>query len=80
MIIKINQIVRNTEIVSLAGAYVLMLIIMFILPFFSVFEHSIIRNTLSQLGAENSPIGWLMSINFVSFGISSGVSGRDLYS
>jgi len=66
---------RNREILILAAAYGLLLFVMFLLPIFSTPEYSIIRNTLSQLGAQNTPNAWIMNFSFVSLGIGSIIGG-----
>jgi hypothetical membrane protein len=66
---------RNKEIVILEAAYCLLLLVMFILPFNSVPEYSLISNTLSQLGAQNTPNAWIMNFTFVSLGTASIIAG-----
>ena len=66
---------RNMEILTLVAAYALLLLVMFILPYFSAPEYSIIRNTLSQLGAQNTQNAWIMNFTFVSLGIGSIIAG-----
>ena len=52
-------------------AYVLMLVVIFVLPFFSYENYSIIEHTTSQLGAQNTPNAWLMNLTFILLGGSS---------
>jgi hypothetical membrane protein len=66
---------RSKEILILVAAYTLLLLVMFILPFYSAPEYSIISNTLSQLGAQNTQNAWIMNFTFVSIGISSIIAG-----
>jgi hypothetical membrane protein len=66
---------RNRKILILVAAYTLMLLVMFILPFYSAPEYSIICNTLSQLGAQNAPNAWIMNFTFVSLGTGSIIGG-----
>jgi len=66
---------RNKEILILLAAYIMLLLVMFILPVFSIAEYSIISNTLSQLGAQNTPNAWIMNFTFVSLGIGSIIAG-----
>jgi hypothetical membrane protein len=66
---------RNKEILILVAAYCLLLMVMFILPNFSTPEYSIASNTLSQLGAQNTPNAWIMNLTFVSLGIGSIIAG-----
>jgi hypothetical membrane protein len=65
----------NREILILVAAYALLILVMFILPFFSTSEYSIIRNTLSELGAQNTQNAWIMNFTFVSLGIGSIIAG-----
>ncbi len=48
---------------------------MFILPFFSVPEYTIIRNTTSHLGAQFAPHAWIMNTTFVLLGLGTIISG-----
>lgn len=66
---------KYNEIVILAAAYVLMLLVIFILPFYSVPEYSIIRNTASQLAAQSAPNAWMMNFTFISLGLGSIIAG-----
>ena len=66
---------KNKEILILVAAYCLLILVMFILPVYSAPEYSIISNTLSQLGAQNTPNAWIMNFTFVSLGIGSIIAG-----
>lgn len=66
---------RNREILILAAGYGLLLLVMFILPLFSTPGYSITRNTLSQLGAQNTPNAWIMNFTLVCLGIGSITGG-----
>ncbi len=59
----------------LPSAYVLMLLVMFILPFFSVAEYSILKNTTSHLGAQGAPYAWVMNLVFILLGTAAMVDG-----
>jgi len=59
----------------LLKAYVLMLLVIFILPFHSVDEYSILKNTTSHLGAQGAPNAWMMNAVFALLGISAIVDG-----
>ena len=52
-----------------------MFLVMFILPLFSVPGYSIIRNTLSELGAQFAPYAWIMNFIFVSLALGSVIAG-----
>jgi len=52
-------------------AYSLMLLVMFILPFFSVNQYSILKNTTSHLGAQGAPYAWVMNAVFVLLGTAA---------
>jgi hypothetical membrane protein len=59
----------------LPGAYILMLLVMFILPFFSVDEYSMVKNTTSHLGAQGAPYAWVMNVAFALLGIATIIDG-----
>jgi hypothetical protein len=59
----------------LPTVYTLMFLIMFILPFFSVNEYSILKNTTSHLGAQGAPYAWVMNLVFALLGIAAVVDG-----
>lgn len=48
--------------------YLLLLLVMLVLPFFSVEEYLILRNTTSHLGAQGAPNAWIMNAIFVLLG------------
>lgn len=50
--------------------YVLLLLVMFILPFYSAEGYSISKNTTSHLGAQNTPNAWIMNITFGLLGLA----------
>jgi hypothetical membrane protein len=66
---------RKKEILILVAAYALLILVMFILPCYSAPEYSIISNTLSQLGAQNTQNAWIMNFTFVFLGIGSIIAG-----
>jgi len=66
---------RTTKPWPLIVAYVAMLIVIFVLPFFTATGYSIIKNTTSQLGAQLTPNAWLMNIVFIGLGAASIVTG-----
>lgn len=66
---------KKAGIIFLEGVYILMLLAMFILPLFIVPDQSIIRNTLSELGAQISPYSWIMNSIFTALALSSVISG-----
>lgn len=49
-------------------SYILLLLVMLVLPFFSVEEYSILRNTTSHLGAQGAPNAWIMNTVFILLG------------
>ena len=69
MLTKLNRIK------FLPPVYVLMLLVVFILPLFSVDEYSILRNTTSHLGAQDAPFAWVMNVVFALLGVSAIVDG-----
>jgi Protein of unknown function (DUF998) len=66
---------KKAEIFFLAGVYILMILAMFILPLFLVPDQSIVRNTLSELGAQFFHYSWIMNTIFVALAFSSVISG-----
>lgn len=50
--------------------YLILLIVMFALPFFSIETYSIVKNTTSHLGSQNTHNAWIMNITFILVGIS----------
>lgn len=48
----------------------LLLLVMFTLPSYSVDTYSIIKNTTSHLGAQNSTNAWVMNLTFMLVGVS----------
>ena len=56
-----------------------MLLTMFILPLFSVTGYSLIRNTLSDLGAQSAPNAWIMNSVFVSLAAGSVIAGWEYF-
>lgn len=66
---------KNREILILVAASAQLLLVMFILPCYSAPEYSLISNTLSQLGAQNTQNAWIMNFTFISLGISSIIAG-----
>jgi hypothetical membrane protein len=50
--------------------YIILLLVMFILPYFSAEGYSILSNTTSQLGAQNTPNAWIMNITFGLLGLA----------
>jgi hypothetical membrane protein len=59
----------------LPWAYVSVLVVMFVLPLFSVPEYSILKNTTSHLGAQHAPHAWVMNVVFALLGIASVADG-----
>lgn len=50
--------------------FLLLLLIMFLLPFYSADTYSIVKNTTSHLGAQSTPNAWIMNLAFILAGIS----------
>ena len=55
----------------LKGTYILMLLVIFVLPFYSHENYTILKNTTSHLGAQNTPNSWIMNITFILLGVTS---------
>ncbi len=62
----------------LLTAYILLLLVMFILPFYSESSYSIVSNTTSHLGAQHAPNNWIMNITFMLLGLSTIYTGWKL--
>jgi hypothetical membrane protein len=62
---------RFARLGALPAVYFLMLLVMFILPFFSVEEYSMLRNTTSHLGAQGAPHAWVMNAVFSLLGAAA---------
>lgn len=56
-------------------AFIVLLIVMFVLPYFSLPGYSIISHTTSHLGAQSTPNAWVMNITFILLGTSSIIAG-----
>ncbi len=52
-------------------SYVVMLLVIFLLPFYSLPGYSIVKNTTSQLAAQNTPNAWIMNFIFCALGFST---------
>jgi hypothetical membrane protein len=65
----------RSDAIYLAMAYIIMLLVMFILPFFSLENYSILKNTTSHLGAQNTPNAWIMNVVFLLLGTASIIGG-----
>ncbi|MFI0431214.1 DUF998 domain-containing protein [Mariniflexile sp. HMF6888] len=48
-----------------------MLIVIFILPIFSLESYSLLKHTTSQLGGQNMPYAWIMNMVFIFLGLGS---------
>lgn len=65
---------RESRILLLTGAYLLMLLVMFILPF-RMPGYSIVINTVDDLGAQAAPYAWMMNFTFIFLAAASLVAG-----
>jgi hypothetical protein len=52
-------------------SYLTMVVVMFVLPFFSVESYSIVSNTTSHLGAQHAPYAWIMNGVFIMLGVAT---------
>ncbi|MFD2564385.1 DUF998 domain-containing protein [Aquimarina rubra] len=55
--------------------YITMILTAFILPFFSDPEYVISKNTLSELGAQNTPNNWIMNFVFILLALVTFING-----
>lgn len=53
---------------ALLYIFLILLLVMFILPFYSAPGYDLFRHTTSQLGAQNTPNSWVMNITFMGLG------------
>lgn len=61
---------KSKRVISII-VYIVFLVVIFLLPFFSFKGYSIISNTTSHLAAQSSPFAWIMDIVFISLGLIS---------
>jgi len=59
----------------LVPPYLILLLVIFILPFYSVESYSILQNTTSHLGAQFAPYAWVMNTTFILLGLGTMLSG-----
>ena len=57
------------------ATYLIMVLSIFILPFFSAPSYSIVQNTLSELGAQNTPNNWIINLIFMSLSVFTAING-----
>ncbi len=70
---------RDYYLYMLVATYCLMWLVIFILPYFSSPEYSIVKNTTSQLGAQATPNAWIMNATFAALGIGTMLAGWNPY-
>ncbi len=66
---------KKKKIHILLPVYFIMILVIFILLYFSVAGYLIIKNTTSQLGAQNTPNAWVMNAVFMLLGIACVIEG-----
>lgn len=59
-------------------AYLLMIPVIFVLPFYSLESYSILNNTTSHLAAQNTPNAWIMNFVFILLGVATIIEGWKL--
>jgi hypothetical membrane protein len=69
----------NKKIWILRIAYILMLVLMFIIPLFSLSGYYIIRNTVNELGSQSTPHAWIINGTLILLASGCVVSGWHLY-
>ncbi|MFM8913170.1 MAG: DUF998 domain-containing protein [Flammeovirgaceae bacterium] len=69
----------NRATLSFLFTYLLMLVVIFVLPFFSHPSYSLLRNTSSHLAAQHMPHAWIMNVTFLLLGITSLWAGWRFY-
>jgi hypothetical membrane protein len=61
------------------AAYFILILVMFVLPFFTAEGYSIARHTTSQMGAQKTPNSWIMNLTFALMGLTSIYAGWSHY-
>lgn len=56
-------------------SYIILILVMFVLPFFTADGYSIISHTTSQLGAQQTKNSWIMNFTFALMGVTSIYAG-----
>ncbi|OIQ18747.1 DUF998 domain-containing protein [Lacinutrix sp. MedPE-SW] len=51
--------------------YFLFLVVMYVLPFFSFSEYSLIENTVTELGSQNVPGNWIANSSIILLGVAT---------
>jgi len=69
----------NWKIVLLEGSCLAGILVIFILPVFSLPGYSITRNTLSELGAQFTPNAWIMNLVFLILSLISVIAGWEYF-
>lgn len=64
---------------TLLVSYAILMVVMFVLPFFSTKDYSILLHTTSQLGAQNTPNAWIMNCTFALMGTTTILVGWNHY-
>ena len=59
----------------LIPVFLILLFVMFILPFYSTEGYLLFKNTTSQLGAQSTPNAWIMNLTFFLLGTASIIEG-----
>ncbi|QUH22843.1 DUF998 domain-containing protein [Methanobacterium alkalithermotolerans] len=54
----------------LLPVFIILLMLMFILPFYSFPGYSLLNHTTSHLGAQNAPNAWIMNLTFIILGLA----------
>lgn len=62
------KIIRRRQFRYLLATYIVLILVMFILPNYSSENYSLLKNTTSHLGAQNTQNAWVMNITFVLLG------------
>jgi len=70
---------KKADIIFLKGAYIMMLMAMFIIPLFVGNNHSLFRDTLSEPGTYSSPVSWIINSIFILLALGSLISGWKYY-
>ena len=65
---------KKPGIILLTGSYILMILVMFLLPF-SIPDYSIVSNTPGDMGAQSSPNAWIVNLTFICLATGAMITG-----
>ncbi len=66
---------QHKDFMLLCGVYIILIVIGFMLPFFSDPEYSISKHTLYELGAQKTSYNWIMNVVLILLGLITFANG-----